>query len=299
MSNNGLYDVWTLWNRSPTTAQTVSVAIDSGQKPPFFIDIADGKETALAAASLDNVTLQPMDTRVFLTPRQQIAHSSADWFDLQRKWWRGAAKPPATLLPKPDHRFSDDLTEDWKFRTLDATASVVPMLATDFDDSDWTSRSLGVWDIKDAGGKGHAVFRKTFTVPANWTKGLVSLWMTSWTSGASFVGNGGVWLDGRKVKPLNSNPYIAIDLPTLAAGSTHQLVVEVESGGVLAGLPGQCWLSFEPTAPDKIDLAGQWSHVGRRADLRVARHSPRKLSARSSSGAASRSTPNIKGGMPS
>jgi len=154
------------------------------------------------------------------------------------------------------------LTGDWKFQTLDETASADPLLATDFDDSSWASRSLGIWDVKDAGGKGRAVFRKTFTVPANWTKGLVSLWMTSWDPGASknsFVERGGVWLDGQKVKPLNSDSYIAIDLPALKAGSSHTLAVEAESGGVLAGLRGECWLSFEPTAADKIDLRGEWS----------------------------------------
>jgi hypothetical protein len=41
-----------------------------------------------------------MDTRVFLTPRRRIAEASAAWLDLQRKWWRGAAKPSATPLPK-------------------------------------------------------------------------------------------------------------------------------------------------------------------------------------------------------
>jgi hypothetical protein len=262
VSNNGLYDVWTLWNQSPTAAQTVSVAIDNGRKPPFFIDIADGKEVPLAGAGLDSVTLEPMDTRVFLTPRRRIGEASAAWFDLQRKWWRGAARPSATPLPKPDHRFSDDLTEGWRFQTLDDAAAVDPLRASDVDDSSWASRSLGIWDVKDAGGKGRAVFRKTFTVPAHWTKGLVSLWMTSWDPGASknsFVERGAVWLDGQKVKPLNSDSYIAIDLPALKAGSSHTLAVEAESGGVLAGFRGECWLSFEPAAADKIDLGGEWS----------------------------------------
>ena len=203
-----------------------------------------------------------MDTRVFLTPRQQIAQAPAAWLDLQRKWWRGGGKPSTTALPKPDRRFVDDLTQDWKFQTLDQATSAAPMLASDFDDSSWTSRSLGIWDVKDAGGHTHAVFRKTFTVPADWTTGLVSLWMTSWDPGASrdsFVDKGSVWLDGRRVKALNSSSYIAVDLPELKAGSSHELAVEAESSGVLAGFRGECWLSFEPTAPDKINLGGEWS----------------------------------------
>ena len=262
VSNNGLYDVWTLWNQSPTVAQTASVTIDGGQKPPFFIDMANGAQTPLAAASLDNIALDPLDTRVFLTPRQQITQAPAEWFDLQRKWWRGAAKPPATPLPGPDHRFSKDLTQGWKFQPLDASASALPMAAADFDDSSWPSRALGVWDVKGAGGTGRAVFRKTFTVPADWTKGRVSLWMTSWDQGAprdSFVDRGEVWLDGQEIKSLTGGSLIATDLPALTAGSSHQLTVEAEGAGVLAGFRGECWLAFEPEASDKIDLAGEWS----------------------------------------
>ena len=70
---------------------------------------------------------------------------------------------------------------------------------------------------------------------------------------------GDVWLDGQQVKPLNADRYIALDLPSLQAGSVHTLAVEVQSPGTLAGFRGECWLSFEPTPPQKIDLAGQWT----------------------------------------
>jgi len=260
VSNNGLYDVWTLWNQSPTKAQTVSVVIDKDQKPPFFFDIADRKKVPLAAASLDNITLDPMDTRVLLTPRQQIAEGPSAWFDLQRKWWRGTTRPAPRQLPEPDHRFSSDLSQDWKFKTLDTQANAGPFSKAHYDDKDWPSRSLGIWDVKDTGGRGHGVFRKLFTVPAHWSDGLVSIWLADWQAGGNgFVEMGCVWLDGKEVKPLNGGPFIAIGLPTLRAGTSHTLAVEVESRGTLAGLRGQCWLSFEPTAPAKLDLRGRWS----------------------------------------
>ncbi|MEI8196282.1 MAG: hypothetical protein WCI73_10265, partial [Phycisphaerae bacterium] len=125
------------------------------------------------------------------------------------------------------------------------------------DDQSWSSRPLGIWDVKDANGKGHGVFRKTFTVPSHWTNGLVSVWLLGW-SGSSFVEKGRVWLDGQEVKKLNNERYVAQGLAALQPGSTHTLAVEVQSAGVLAGLRGQCWLSFEPAAPQKIDLAGPW-----------------------------------------
>jgi hypothetical protein len=257
VTNDGLYDAWTLWNRSDSQEQTATLVLDKS-KATFAADIEDGKKLSLTNETLENIVLKPSDTRVFLTPIEQIAQAPAAWFELQRNWWRGTTAPRPKVLPGPSHRFSYDLSQDWKFKTLPAGSNATSMLAAKFDDTDWPSRELGIWDVKDAGGTGHGVFRKTFTVPAQWGEGLVSIWMLSW-DGSSFVENGRVWLDGKEVKPMNNTGYIAIGLSTLQPGSTHTVAVEVESAGVLAGLRGESWLSFEPTAPAKIDLAGKWS----------------------------------------
>jgi hypothetical protein len=188
----------------------------------------------------------------------RIAQAPAAWFDLQRKWWRGTKKPDPRPLLEPTHRWARELTADWKFQLLDPGQDAAPMLAADFDDSAWDTRDLGIWNVKDeGGGKGHAVFRKKFTVPADWTKGRTSLWLTSW-AGSSFVGKGRVWLDGREVKPMDTAGYVANPLALLTPGSTHALAVEVRSDGVLAGLRGQSWISFEPEPPAKLDLGGEW-----------------------------------------
>lgn len=258
VTNNGLYDVWTLWNQSPSQAQTVTVLIENGLKPSFSIDMALGKPAPLNRASLDNVTLEPYETRVFLTPRGRIEQAPLEWFDLQRKWWRGVAKLAPKVLPKPQQRFAREITADWKFQTLDAGADATALLAAHVDDAGWTVRPLSVWDVKDLGGSGHGVFRRNFTVPAEWTDGRASLWLCGWT-GATFMEKGRVWLDGREVMAMDNHPYIAMGLPALQAGSTHTLAVEVQSRGVLAGALAQCWLSFEPEPAQKIDLAGQWT----------------------------------------
>jgi len=151
-----------------------------------------------------------------------------------------------------------DLSQSWRFKMLGAGANAGPMVAENFDDSSWPTRELSVWDVKDEGGTGHAVFRKTFTVPAEWGDGLVSVWMTSW-DGTSFVGSGRVLLDGKEVKPMSAAGYVSIANPLLKAGSQHTLSVEMENTGALAGLRGECWLSYEPAAPEKIDLAGKWT----------------------------------------
>ena len=257
VTNNGLYDVWTLWNQSPKQEQMVSLVLGDNQAP-FAVDVASGLKTPLANSTLDNMTLEKSDTRVFLTPIRRVAEAPAAWFDLQRSWWRGTTPPRAKTLPGASHRFSFNLSQNWKFKTLGSEANASSMLGVKADDQDWPSRELGIWDVKDAGGTGHGVFRKTFTVPAQWNDGLVSIWMTSWESNG-FVERGRVLLDGKEVKPMSNAGYISIANPLLKAGSEHTLSVEVDSHGVLAGLRGECWLSFEPTPPVRIDLAGKWT----------------------------------------
>lgn len=260
LTNNGLYNTWTVRNWSRNESQTVSLVLDKGDTSTFALDMRTGKKLSVQAASdgarIESIALGPLDTRVFLTPRGQITDAPQNWFDLQRKWWRGTKKPPTTPLPAPLQRWAKELTPDWKFQPLDAAQNAAPMLAAQFDDSNWTARPLGIWNVKEVG-KGRGIFRKTFTVPSEWKEGLVSLWMTSWNL-PPFVEKGRVWLDGKEVKPFNNGAYIAIGLPTLTADSKHTLAVEVESRGVLAGLRGQCWLSFEPTPAEKQDLSGQW-----------------------------------------
>ena len=259
VTNNSLYDTWTLWNQSKDQAQTVSVEMnDDTAAPSFAIDMLDGKRTESKGAPLQDIVLQPVETRVFLTPRGTLSEAPEAWFDLQRKWWRGATAPDSKQLTPPVPHLARDLSEGWKFKTLDSTTSSTPFSAVDFDDHDWKTRSIGIWDVKEEGGQGHGVFRKTFTVPGEWNNGHVSIWITSW-NGFSFVDQGRVWLDGAEVKPMDSSAYIAQDVAALSAGSVHTVVAEVQAKGVLAGLRGNCWISYEPTPATTINLAGQWT----------------------------------------
>jgi hypothetical protein len=215
-----------------------------------------------------------LKTRVFLTPRNAIEQAPLTWFDLQRKWWRGTQTPDVKTVAAPaqsEPRFARNLTQDWKFQLLRTGSDASRLVSASVDDKSWTSRNLGMWNTKETGGNGHGIFRRTFTIPANWSNGRVSLWMTSWWNTA-FVERGRVWLDGQEVKGLNGDPYLALALPSLAARTTHTLAVEIQSEEVLAGLRGQCWISFEPTASQTINLAGLWqpSPDGLRYDAPIA-----------------------------
>jgi hypothetical protein len=259
VTNNGLYDVWTVWNQSPDKDETVSVKILGGQKPGFAIDMVGAVRMPLTAPEIDNVALKPYEAKAFLTPKGAIGDAAGAWFDLQRKWWRGTTKPEAKVLPGPDHRFSEDLSEGWRFKVLPADADATSLLKEQVEDGSWPTRTLGLWDVKDAGG-GHGVLRRSFTVPSRFGNGLVSIWITSWQGGnGGFFEEGRVWLDGKEVKPMSAKNYIAIGLPELKAGSTHEVAMEIKSRGVLAGLSGEAWLSYEPKPPAEVDLAGKWA----------------------------------------
>jgi hypothetical protein len=261
VTNNGLYDTWTLRNWSDKS-RTVNLVCTGRGTPAFAIDVRTGGKLATTtvdgAVGLTGITLEPLGTRVFLTPRGRIAEAPSAWFELQRAWWRSPIEAPAQPLPAPTRRFAEEITSGWRFQTIEETADATPLLAPAVDDQAWATRDLGVWDIKRTGGTGHGVFRRTFTIPAAWTDGRVSLWMTSWTS-SSFVNAGRVWLDGREVKAMNEHGIIGLALATQPAGTIHTLAVEVRSAGVVAGLRGQCWLAYEPTPLHRQDLSGSWS----------------------------------------
>jgi hypothetical protein len=257
-SNNGLYDVWTVWNQNAKDSIEGSIQITGATQPATALDIESGAHVTIGAEGIP-VTLAPLETRVFLTPRNQISEAPARWFALQRDWWR---TPAASTFPtdiKPEHRFSVDLSSEWSFRPLAADESVDPLVTTNVDDSTWQKLDLGTWGMPGQPTAKRALLRKTFTVPATWTQGAPSLWLQSW-NGNTFVDQGRIWLDG---KPLGTlSPKGITDLNpdgVLKPGTTHTLAVEIQGSGRLVGSTGGAWLWLWPEPAARIDLAGQWS----------------------------------------
>ena len=59
--------------------------VTAGEMKP--IDLA-------GAAKITGLKFQPWETRVILTPHQEIAAAPVEWLNLQRDWWRGSADRP-------------------------------------------------------------------------------------------------------------------------------------------------------------------------------------------------------------
>ena len=260
ISNNGLYNVTSIWNESRTDPIKATFTFKE-DAPTTALDIVTGQELPITNGKLADIPLAPMATRVFLTPRNQIAKAAADWFDLQRKWWRET--PPGTKpFPAVSDRFVRNMHDDWAVHPLGDNEDVAPMVTCSYDDSSWAKLPLGSWspdpkwqDVK------HALVRRAFTVPVEWNHGRVELWMQS--SSDEFSEHGEVWLDGKIIQPMTTNSESAINGLTFNAalqpGTTHHLAVEIKSQGVIAGLTGEVWLNYIPAPQATIDLGGTWT----------------------------------------
>ncbi len=99
------------------------------------------------------------------------------------------------------------------------------------------------------------MFRKTFTVPASWTSGPVTLWLTEW-HGVGYLDHGQAYLDGQ---PISKNAIYGDDLKgALKPGTTHTLAIEIWGTNPVVGTPASIWLNYRPDAHQHQDLAGDW-----------------------------------------
>ena len=193
VSNNGLYDIWAMWNDKQTPV-TTSLTLTGGLHPQAALDVKTGKSIPLQPGN-DGVTtpisLDAFETQVLLTPRNEIASAPSEWFALQRNWWRGSGDP-GKVLPAFKSRYTVDLQQDWSFMTLGGASDGSQgkhLSDPNLDDSTWEKRPLGIFNYSGDPAAKHAFFRKEFTVPAHWNAGPVTLWLSEW-HGVGYLDNG-------------------------------------------------------------------------------------------------------------
>jgi len=256
ISNNGLYDVWSLWNDSLTDSVSGHLAFEHGTDPGWQINLKDGRQSPVVDHRLD-IKLAPHQLSIYMTPRNALAASPSEWFNLQRHWWQGT-DDPGKPFPVSSPKLDIDLTPDWAFKPLDATADVTPLVDPQLNDSDWKRMELGIFSLPDYPDVKHGLFRKQFTVPAGWDKGKVQMTIQHWVASA-ILDKGRIFLDGKLI-PNASDGLIDNDLDgALKAGSTHLLAIEVTGGKTeLVGVRGPAWISYHPDPEDRLDLSGNW-----------------------------------------
>ena len=266
VANNGLYDCWTMWNSARTNSVTTRLSFLNGAAPSACIDLNSGLSVPVSTGTnglpaTDPLLFQPLETRILLTPRGQLAAAPLDWFALQRGWWRGAV--PATPLPPPASAGSGafDLTRSWVCQALDEAGSDDPaaLAGVGLDDSAWPLHTPGCWAVPEELPSRRVMFRKSFTVPSAWTNGMTTLWLKSWFSD-TVVGTARYWLDGVALGSGNgTSGLIQTNVGAAASGPTHLLAVEVRGTGQVCGLRGNAWLSYAPNPATRLNLAGLWS----------------------------------------
>ncbi len=273
VSNNGLFDTWTLWNEKSDKDVETSLVFRDGLKPAFCREV--GSDTAVEPVAgpdglpaVRGIRLEPLETKIFMTPRNHLADAPTQWFELQRNWWRGAsevkraAAPVVTGQPataESGEQASLDLTDGWRYKALDeaATDDAAPLAAVGLDDASWPLRRLDCWSVPEELPSRRVLFRKSFQVPKTWQKGDVELWLKSWFSWTS-SGKARYWLDGKEVTQGDGRDGLI--LPSgLEAGSTHTLAVEIRGEGQVCGIRGNTWLAFTKRPERALDLAGEWT----------------------------------------
>lgn len=259
VSNNGLYDVWTLFNERPTGV-TADITFRDGLVPATYTEVTAGTlaPTDLAGSTtICGLKFQPWETRVILTPHQQIAAAPLQWLKLQRNWWRGTADagPP---VPPLEQKIAVDLTDDWALLPLDDKADLTPLIQFQCDDSKWAKSPLRLLSTAERQGLGRVLFRKRFRVPARWNAGAVKFWCQI-EAHSSLHDSGRLFIDGREAWNGRGDGPSELEFDgLLRPDSEHVLAIEVRGQRSLVGVLAGAWLSYVPDAPELISLAGEW-----------------------------------------
>ena len=273
VSNNGLFDTWTLWNDKPDKAVETSLVFRDGLRPAFCREVGSDAALALTAAgaggepAVRGIRLAPLETKIFVTPRGQLASAPSEWLTLQRNWWRGTeavrrAKAPVTsgqpAAAETGEQAALDLTDGWRYTVLDERGAddPAPLAAAGFNDAAWPVRRLDCWAVPEELPSRRALFRRTFRIPKAWRQGEVELWQKAWFSW-TVAGKARYWLDGREVTQGDGRNGLILPL-RLEPGATHTLAVEVRGEGQVCGVRGNTWLAFTRRPARTIGLAGEW-----------------------------------------
>ena len=260
VSNNGLYDFWILWNTRGETVHS-TFTFREGFRPRSLQDVNTGKVVALDSDAngfkLANVAFGAWETRAFLSPRGQIDQAPAEWFRLQRDWWRGTADP-GPPIPPFESKVCLNLTEDWAYKILDGGAVGDPeedLVQADpkLDDSSWKRRRIGIYNLPDKPDAHHVIFRKTFRVPEKWNRGRVCLF----THG-DVRGKWRRYLDGRPLQPRAADDDLG---GVLKPGGMHCLAIEFWGSDLPAGTLTPIFLSYRPDPAVRQSFKDHWSYA--------------------------------------
>lgn len=265
ISNNGLYDVYTVWAENLKESGTVTLTIPGRQTSMLNLQTGTTVTGTVAGDVVEfrDLLVEPLETYAFLAPRKQVDEAPLSWFKLQCDWWQGTKNPaPAPVVrPWPN---TVSLDADWAFQPVTGgLKEAAPFLASTVDDSQWPRMPLGIWYGKRYPATKTGVFRRRFTVPADWgNKGQTWLWIyrrSGPISPAPYKSQ--VLLDGQPVFDSGAWVYAicSLELTARLTPGEHQLAVATEGNSPVSGIAANMWLEHVPEPDLRQPLDGDWN----------------------------------------
>jgi hypothetical protein len=262
VTNDGLFDAWTLVNmdRDPRETRLVFIA----DAPKELVEIGTDKHWTLTMQDDGTWATEPIpfirnESRIFTAPRNEIATAPLNWLNLQREWWKGAWKPGPDYQPLPpaptDHTLN--LNDGWAIQPLMETDNPASRVAADYDDSAWEKGRIESWTVPEESASKLRMYRRDFQMPAHW-KGGQAILMFQGNYDNPFVGGRGegrLWIDGEEIK----NFYRGVPLKDWEPGKTYHVGLFVRGWGDVCGPGGNFWVTWIPEPANTFDLGGDWT----------------------------------------
>lgn len=273
VSNNGLYDVYVVWAQDQESTKghgtfikepcTVTLTIP-GTRATMVNLLTGAPITGKVVGNkveFAGLKVEPLETYAFLAPRQAILDAPLAWLKLQREWWKGTRKPAPTPELRPHHN-TLSLDTDWAFEPVPAVLKdATSLLGVGVDDSAWARMDIGIWYGTKYPDTKRGVFRKRFTVPADWiAKGRTWLWIRGSSPGVPTrpPHKWQVYLDGNPVTG-GEHGYCNEDITGRLTPGEHTLAVATETLSAVGGIDGNVWLEHIPEPASRQSLAGDWN----------------------------------------
>jgi hypothetical protein len=263
VSNNGLYDVYLVSAEQIQHPAAVTLTIPG--KQATMVSVLTGAPV-IGTVVGDKVEfaglhVEPLETYAFLAPRRAIISAPLAWLKLQRQWWKGTKKPAPAPELKP-RRNTLSLDADWAFEPVPAhLKDAESLIGPGVDDSAWTRMDMGVWYGAKYPETKRGIFRKHFTMPADWNgRGRTWLWIRGASPGYPTLPphKMQVFLDGQPVRG-GEHGYCNEDITGRLTPGEHTLAVATETLSVVGGIVGNVWLEHIPEPLARQSLAGDWN----------------------------------------
>lgn len=265
VSNNGLYDVYTVWAENLKEPGTAILTVPGRQTSMLDLQTGARITGTIVGNTVEfrDLMLEPLETYAFLAPRKQVGDAPLSWFKLQCDWWQGTKKPSAAPAVRPWPN-TVSLDNDWAFQpVMGALKDAAPFLVSQVDDGKWPRMPLGIWYGKQYPATKAGVFRRRFTVPADWNgHGQTWLWLyrrSGPISPAPYRSQ--LYLDGQPLFDSGSWKY-AIGCAEVTGRLTpgqHHLAIATEGNSPVSGIAANMWLEHIPEPDLRQPLDGDWN----------------------------------------